>query len=70
MARIAMTRHIKRCGYGFVFSDKPLTAERLRLGWVKEKLPDLQCVIKPGVVLYEMEGVTEEIARSFQVGCP
>ena len=54
-ARIAMTRFIKRGGKIWirVFPDKPVT----------KKPEDWVCVIKPGRILYEMEGVTEAIAR-------
>ncbi|MBW4055360.1 MAG: 50S ribosomal protein L16 [Proteobacteria bacterium] len=66
-ARIAMTRYIKRGGKIWirVFPDKPLTAKpaETRMGKGKGSPDSWVCVIKPGVVLYEMEGVTEEIAR-------
>lgn len=66
-ARIAMTRHIKRGGKIWIriFPDKPLTAKpaETRMGKGKGSPDSWVCVIKPGVVLYEMEGVTEEIAR-------
>jgi large subunit ribosomal protein L16 len=66
-ARIAMTRYIKRGGKIWIriFPDKPLTAKpaETRMGKGKGSPDSWVCVIKPGVVLYEMEGVTEEIAR-------
>ena len=66
-ARVAMTRYIKRGGKIWirVFTDKPLTAKpaETRMGKGKGSPDSWVCVIKPGVVLYEMEGVTEEIAR-------
>jgi large subunit ribosomal protein L16 len=66
-ARIAMTRYIKRGGKIWirVFPDKPLTAKpaETRMGKGKGSPDSWVCVIKPGVVLYEMEGVSEEIAR-------
>lgn len=66
-ARIAMTRYIKRGGKIWirVFPDKPLTAKpaETRMGKGKGSPDSWVCVIKPGMVLYEMEGVTEEIAR-------
>lgn len=66
-ARIAMTRYIKRGGKIWirVFPDKPLTAKpaETRMGKGKGSPDSWVCVVKPGVVLYEMEGVTEEIAR-------
>ncbi|MEI6214756.1 MAG: 50S ribosomal protein L16 [Desulfuromonadales bacterium] len=66
-ARIAMTRYIKRGGKIWirVFPDKPLTAKpaETRMGKGKGSPDSWVCVVKPGVILYEMEGVTEEIAR-------
>jgi large subunit ribosomal protein L16 len=66
-ARIAMTRHIKRGGKVWirVFPDKPLTKKPLETRMGKGKGPPEMwvCVVKPGRVLYEMEGVSEEIAR-------
>lgn len=66
-ARIAMTRYIKRGGKIWirVFPDKPLTAKpaETRMGKGKGSPDSWVCVIRPGTVLYEMEGVTEEIAR-------
>jgi large subunit ribosomal protein L16 len=66
-ARIAMTRYIKRGGKIWirVFPDKPLTAKpaETRMGKGKGSPDSWVCVIKPGRVLYEMEGVSEEVAR-------
>jgi large subunit ribosomal protein L16 len=66
-ARIAMTRYIKRGGKIWirVFPDKPLTAKpaETRMGKGKGSPDSWVCVIRPGRMLYEMEGVTEEIAR-------
>ena len=66
-ARIAMTRYIKRGGKIWIriFPDKPLTAKpaETRMGKGKDSPDSWVCVIKPGRMLYEMEGVTEEIAR-------
>ncbi|HEY3307147.1 MAG TPA: 50S ribosomal protein L16 [Desulfuromonadaceae bacterium] len=66
-ARIAMTRYIKRGGKIWirVFPDKPLTSKpaETRMGKGKGSPDSWVAVIKPGTVLYEMEGVTEEIAR-------
>ena len=66
-ARIAMTRYIKRGGKIWirVFPDKPLTAKpaETRMGKGKGSPDSWVCVVKPGRMLYEMEGVTEEIAR-------
>jgi large subunit ribosomal protein L16 len=66
-ARIAMTRYIKRGGKIWIriFPDKPLTAKpaETRMGKGKGSPDSWVCVIRPGRMLYEMEGVTEEIAR-------
>ena len=66
-ARIAMTRYIKRGGKIWirVFPDKPVTKKPLevRQGKGKGNVEYWVCQIQPGRVLYEMEGVTEEIAR-------
>ncbi len=66
-ARIALTRYIKRGGKTWIriFPDKPLTAKpaETRMGSGKGAPDSWVCVVKPGRVLYEMEGVTEEIAR-------
>ena len=66
-ARIAMTRYIKRGGKIWIriFPDKPLTAKpaETRMGKGKGAPEGWVSVIKPGMVLYEMEGVSPEIAR-------
>ena len=66
-ARRAMTRHIKRGGKIWirVFPDKPITKKPLevRQGKGKGNVEFWVCQIQPGRILYEMEGVTEEIAR-------
>lgn len=66
-ARIAMTRFIKRGGKIWirVFPDKPITKKpaETRMGSGKGAPEDWVAVIKPGRVLYEMEGVTEAVAR-------
>ena len=66
-ARRAMTRHIKRGGKIWirVFPDKPVTKKPLevRQGKGKGNVEYWVCQIQPGRILYEMEGVTEEIAR-------
>jgi large subunit ribosomal protein L16 len=66
-ARIAMNRYIKRGGKVWIriFPDKPLTSKpaETRMGKGKGSPDSWVCVIKPGRVLYEMEGVTEEVAR-------
>ncbi|MFT6270720.1 MAG: large subunit ribosomal protein L16, partial [Alphaproteobacteria bacterium] len=66
-ARRAMTRHVKRQGKIWirVFPDKPITEKPLevRQGKGKGNVEYWVCQIQPGRVLYEMEGVPEEIAR-------
>ena len=66
-ARIAMTRYIKRGGKIWirVFPDKPLTSKpaETRMGKGKGSPDSWVSVVKPGKILYEMEGVTEEVAR-------
>ena len=66
-ARIAMTRFIKRGGKIWirVFPDKPITKKPLevRMGSGKGGVEGWVAVIKPGRVLYELEGVPEEVAR-------
>jgi large subunit ribosomal protein L16 len=66
-ARRAMTRHVKRGGKIWirVFPDKPITQKPLevRQGKGKGNVEYWVCQIQPGKVLYEMEGVSEEIAR-------
>ena len=66
-ARVAITRHVKRGGKVFIriFPDKPITKKPLevRQGKGKGNVEYWVCQIQPGRVLYEMEGVTEEIAR-------
>jgi len=65
-ARIAMTRHIKRGGKIWIriFPDKPITKKpaETRMGKGKGAPEDWVTVIKPGRILYEMEGVTRETA--------
>ncbi len=66
-ARRAMTRHIKRGGKIWirVFPDKPITTKPLevRQGKGKGNVDYWVCQIQPGRILYEMEGVSEEVAR-------
>jgi large subunit ribosomal protein L16 len=66
-ARRAMTRHVKRGGKIWirVFPDKPITKKPLevRMGKGKGAVEYWVCQVRPGKVLYEMEGVPEEIAR-------
>ena len=66
-ARRAMTRYVKRGGKVWirVFPDKPITTKPLevRQGKGKGNVEYWVALIQPGKVLYEMEGVSEEIAR-------
>ena len=66
-ARRAMTRYIKRGGKIWIriFPDKPITQKPLevRQGKGKGNVEYWVCQIQPGRMLYEMEGVSEEIAR-------
>lgn len=66
-ARIAINRHIKRGGKVWIriFPDKPITVKpaETRMGKGKGNPEEWVVVVKPARILYEMEGVTEEIAR-------
>ena len=66
-ARIAMTRFVKRGGKIWVriFPDKPITKKpaETRMGKGKGAPEGWVAVVRPGRVLYEMEGVTEDLAR-------
>ena len=66
-ARIAMTRHIRRGGKIWirVFPDKPYTKKpaETRMGSGKGAPEGWVAVVKPGRMLFEMTGVTEELAR-------
>ncbi|MEW6410398.1 MAG: 50S ribosomal protein L16 [Nitrospirota bacterium] len=66
-ARIAMTRHVKRGGKIWIriFPDKPITRKpaETRMGKGKGSPEFWVAVVKPGRIVYEMAGVTEEIAR-------
>jgi large subunit ribosomal protein L16 len=67
-ARIAMTRHIKRGGKVWIrmFPDKPITKKpaETRMGKGKGAPEEWVCVIRPGRILFEMEGVSPEIAKA------
>jgi len=66
-ARVAMTRHIKRGGKIWIriFPHKSVTKKpaETRMGKGKGAPEEWVAVIKPGVVLYEIEGVSKEIAK-------
>jgi large subunit ribosomal protein L16 len=66
-ARVALTRHIKRGGKVWIriFPDKPVTVKpaETRMGKGKGAPDHWVAVIKPGRVLFELEGVTPELAR-------
>lgn len=66
-ARIAMTRHVKRGGRVWVriFPDKPITKKpaETRMGKGKGNPEYWVAVVKPGRILYEMDGVTLEVAK-------
>ncbi|MGD2215613.1 MAG: 50S ribosomal protein L16 [Gemmatimonadales bacterium] len=66
-ARVAMTRHIKRGGKVFIrlFPDKPITKKpaETRMGKGKGSPEGWVAPVKPGRVMFELEGVPEDIAR-------
>ena len=66
-ARIAMTRFIKRSGRIWIriFPDKPITKKpaETRMGKGKGPPEDWVAVIRPGLILYEMEGIPEDRAK-------
>lgn len=66
-ARVAMTRFIKRGGkiWVRVFPDKPITKKpaETRMGKGKGPPEGWVAVVKPGRILYEMEGVTPDVAK-------
>lgn len=66
-ARIAMTRYMKREGKVWIriFPDKPITAKPLevRMGKGKGALDHWVAVVKPGRILFEMDGVPFEVAK-------
>ena len=66
-ARVAMTRYIKRGGKVWIkiFPDKPVTAKpaETRMGSGKGTLEYWVAVVKPGRVMFEISGVSEEIDR-------
>ena len=66
-ARIAMTRYMKREGKVWirVFPDKPITSKPLevRMGKGKGGLDHYVCPIKPGKIMFELDGVPLEVAK-------
>lgn len=66
-ARRAMTRHVKRGGKIWIriFPDTPVTAKpvEVRMGKGKGNVEYWVAKVQPGRMLYEMEGVSEELAR-------
>ena len=66
-ARVAMTRHIKRGGKVWIriFPDKPITSKpaETRMGKGKGNLEGWVAVVKPGRMMFELEGVPEQTAR-------
>ncbi len=66
-ARIAMTRYVKRGGKVWIkiFPDKPITEKpaETRMGSGKGSPEYWVAVVKPGRVMFEMDGVSEEVAR-------
>jgi large subunit ribosomal protein L16 len=66
-ARVALIRHVKRGGKLWIriFPDKPITKKpaETRMGKGKGSPEYWVAVVKPGRILYEMEGVNEDVAR-------
>ena len=66
-ARIAMTRHVKRGGKIWIriFPDKPITKKpaETRMGKGKGAPEGWVAVVRPGKIIYEMEGVPEDVAQ-------
>ena len=66
-ARVAMTRYIKRGGQVWIkiFPDKPITTKPLgtRMGSGKGTVEYWVAVVKPGRVMFEISGVSEEVAK-------
>jgi large subunit ribosomal protein L16 len=66
-ARVAMTRFVKRGGKIWIriFPDKPITKKpaETRMGKGKGAPEEWVCVVRPGLVLYEIEGVDEATAK-------
>jgi large subunit ribosomal protein L16 len=66
-ARIAMTRHVKRGGKMWIriFPDKPFTKKpaEVRMGKGKGAPEGWTAIVRPGRILYEMEGVPRDLAK-------
>ncbi|MCC6543384.1 MAG: 50S ribosomal protein L16 [Nitrospirae bacterium] len=66
-ARIAITRHVKRGGKVWIriFPDKPVTKKpaETRMGKGKGPVEGWVAVVLPGRILYEMDGVSKEVAK-------
>lgn len=66
-ARMAITRHVKRAGKLFIriFPDKPISKKpaETRMGHGKGNPEEWAAVVLPGRVMYELQGVTEDMAR-------
>ena len=66
-ARIAMTRHMRRGGRVWItiFPDKPITKKpaETRMGSGKGNPEEWVAVVKPGRIMFELDGVVEEVAR-------
>jgi large subunit ribosomal protein L16 len=72
-ARVAITRHIKRGGKVWIriFPDKPITSKpaETRMGKGKGNPEGWVAVVKPGRIMFELEGVSQEVAkRAMQLG--
>ena len=67
-ARIALTRHMKREGKVWirVFPDKPVTSKpaEVRMGKGKGAVDHYVCEVQPGRIIFEIEGVSEELAHA------
>jgi len=66
-ARIAMTRHMKREGQVWIriFPDKPITSkpQEVRMGKGKGALDHYVAVVRPGRIMFELDGVTPTVAK-------
>ena len=66
-ARIAMTRYMKRDGKVWIriFPDKPVTSKpaEVRMGKGKGSLDHYVAIVKPGTIMFEIDGVSSEIAH-------